>query len=352
MRMHKSAALSAALAGTLLLAACGGGGSGEATSDATGAAEETSAATGGDISGEDPIVLTLGHAGSETDPRQAGALRFKELVEESSDGQITVEVFPSATLGTWEEMIEGMQLGSTDVVIEAISSLESYSDLAAIETAPFVYETDDQFFAVWDGELGDEINKAITADSGYAMMGKMYRSSRELTTKEPVTQLSDLQGMTIRTPSAQTMMATWEALGARAEALPFNEVYSALEAGVLDGQENPLDTIIFNSIHEVAPYIALTHHMYANYYFLMWDEYLQGLPASYQEIIREAADTVGQEYTATTLASMEQYRADLESDGAVFTELTDREAWVDATQPIRDSLPEQVREWISEIKGM
>jgi TRAP-type C4-dicarboxylate transport system substrate-binding protein len=166
-----------------------------------------------------------------------------------------------------------------------------------------------------------------------------------------VTSIDDVQGLTIRTPSAQTMLDTWNALGARAEALPFNEVYSALESGVLDGQENPLDAIYFNSIHEVAPHIAETHHMYANYHFLMWNDTLQGYPEDIRTIIEEAAVEVGEEYSENTLANEEQYRADLEAEGAEFHEITDRDAWVEAVQPVVDGLPDQVQTWIEEIRA-
>lgn len=339
--MRRMPVIAAIAAASLALAACGGGG-GSAPGGGSGA---------GGASWE-TITLILGHAGSDTDPRQSAALQMKEIIEEKSDGKITVEVHGNSTIGTWEEMIEGMQLGTTHIVIESLLSLETYTELAAVETAPFLYENPDQFFKVWDGEKGDEIKSAITEASGYAILGNMFRGSRELTTKKPVTKLDDLKGLTIRTPSAATMLATWEALGARAEAMPFNEVYSALESGVLDGQENPLDAILFNSIHEVAPNIGMTHHMFANYHFLMWEEYLQSLPQEYQDIITDAATTVGKDYTKNTLTNIETYRAELESGGAVFNEITDREKWVEATQPVITKLPSQVQTWIEEIREL
>lgn len=298
------------------------------------------------------LTLVLGHAGSDTDARQVAATRFAELVDEASDGAITVEVHPASTLGTWEEMIEGLQLGSTDIVIESLLSLESYTDLAGVETAPFLYEDYEQFQAVWGGELGAEIIDAVSEASGYEPIGNMYRGPRVLTTSEQVSSIDDVQGLTIRTPSAPTMLATWEAIGARAEALPFNEVYSALESGVIDGQENPIDAILFNSIYEVNPYIAETNHVYANYHFILWEDALEGLTDEQQTIIRDAAAQVGEEYTETTLTQSEEYRAELEEAGVTFTEVTDREAWIEATQPVVDGLPEQVQTWVEQIRAM
>ncbi|UCR88752.1 TRAP transporter substrate-binding protein [Mycetocola spongiae] len=300
--------------------------------------------------GEKKITLTLGHAGNETDARQVAATRLKEIVEEKSGGDITVEIYASSTLGTWEEMIEGLQLGTTDVVIESMLAVESYTDLSGIETAPFLYDSQEDFFKVWDGELGTEIKTAVSEASGYELLGNLYRGPRELNTKKPVTTLSELQGMTIRTPSAPTMLATWKELGARAEAMPANETYSALESGVLDGQENPLDSILFTSMYEVAPNINLTSHVYANYHFIMWEDYLTGLPEDAQKIIREAAEVVGGEYSKTTVDSAKKYREDLENGGATFNKITDREQWVEAVKPIYGTLAPQVQQWITQIQ--
>lgn len=310
------------------------------------------AATGGGENDGQPITLVLGHAGSTTDPRQWAAEQFAERIEEATEGQVTVEIHSDSTLGTWEEMIDGLQIDSVDIVIESMLSVEAYTDLASVETAPFLYEDDEQFFDVWEGDLGAEIKGAVTEASGYSLLGNMYRGPRELTTKEPVTELADVAGLTVRTPSAQTMLDTWNALGARAEALPFNEVYSALESGVLDGQENPLDAILFNSIAEVAPHIAETKHMFANYHFIMWDDALQGMPEDVRSAILEVADEVGQEYTENTLTNLEDYRGQLEESGAEFHEITDRQAWIDATQPVVDGLPDQVQTWVEQIRAM
>lgn len=306
---------------------------------------------GGGSDGGGAQKLVLGHAGSETDPRQKGSEQIKELIEERTDGRLTVEVHANSTLGTWEQMIEGLQLGTTDIVIESILSLEAYSDLASVETAPFLYESDEQFFGVWDGALGEEIKTALTEETGFELLGNMFRGARNLTANQEVATLEDLQGLTIRTPSTQTMVDTWQTLGARAEAMAWDEVYSALEQGVIDGQENPLDVATFNALYEVQSHCTLTRHMYANYHFLMWGEALAKFPEKDQTIIREAADEVGKTYSERTVTNLEEYRTTLEEKEMTFVELEDREAWVDKVQPIIEGLPEQVAGWVEQIRG-
>lgn len=322
----------------LALSACGGA--------------STDDASNGEANGAAMTTLILGHEGNEEDPRQTAALRLKELVEDETEGRITIEIHPNGTLGNWEQMMEGLQFGSTDIVIESLLTLESYSPLAGIETAPFIYTDVEHFTTVWEGEIGKEIRDAITEDTGFTLAGNMFRGARELSTNTPVTSIDDLSGLTIRTPSAPTMLATWEALGARAEAMPWDEVYSALEQGVLDGQENPFSSILFASIHEVAPEITMTSHVYANFHFIMWEEALQDLDEADREAVLDAATIVGQEYTEAIQEDQADYRAQMEADGATFHELSDRDAWVEATQPVIKSMPERVQTWVKDIVAL
>ncbi|MFC7456280.1 TRAP transporter substrate-binding protein [Brachybacterium sp. GCM10030267] len=306
---------------------------------------------GSDGSGAGSQTLVLGHAGSETDPRQQGSEQIKELIEERTDGRLTVEIHANSTLGSWEDMIEGLQLGTTHIVIESILALESYTELAAVETTPFLYESDEQFFEVWNGALGDEIKTALTEETGFELLGNMFRGARNLTVNQEVSTLDDLAGLTIRTPSTQTMVETWELLGARAEAMPWDEVYSALEQGVIDGQENPLDVATFNSLYEVQSHLTLTEHMYANYHFLMWGDTLAGFSEEDQQIIREAADEVGTTYTERTVTNLEEYRTTLEEEGMTIVELEDREAWVAQVEPLIEGMPDQVTTWVEQIRS-
>lgn len=346
-KMKKTAFAATLVASAMVLAGCATGGT---TTQPTSPAATAESAESSEVVFE-AKVLKLGHAGSETDPRQTASLRLAELVAEATGGAVTIEIYPASTLGSWEEMVEGLQLGTVDIVIESLLAVESYTPLAGVETAPFLYSSQEQFFEVWNGALGDEIKSSIAEATGYEFVGNMFRGARQLTTKDPVASLADVQGMTIRTPSAQTMVNTWNELGTRAEPMAFNEVYSAIESGVLDGQENPLDAILFNSIHEVAPFIGLTSHMYANYHFITWGDAMSNLQPELQAVLRELMVEVGNEYTVNTVANLENYRAQLEEQGATFTVITDIGNWVQATEPLIQNLDPTVQGWVAQIRG-
>lgn len=228
--------------------------------------------------------------------------------------------------------------------------MEAYTDLAAIETMPFLYEDREHFSETWSGEIGDEIKSAISDETGFRAVGDIYRGPRHLTTKVPVTDLAKLEGMTIRTPTAQTMLETWNALGARAEALPFTEVYSALEQGVIDGQENPLETTYFNSLHEVAPNITTTAHVYGNYHFLMSNDWLESLDEETREVLIEAAKEAAEEASEISVENEEELVGIMESEGVTFHEMENREEWVSATEPVIESANETVQDWVKQIR--
>ena len=104
--------------------------------------------------GDATLTLRLGHSYGIDSLQNRAAEQLAENVNEASDGRLTIEVFPASQLGSWEEMQEGLEIGSVDIVIESVGSLERYTDLAAIEGVPFLYRDADHFFAVWDGEIG------------------------------------------------------------------------------------------------------------------------------------------------------------------------------------------------------
>jgi tripartite ATP-independent transporter DctP family solute receptor len=301
--------------------------------------------------GIEPMSLTLGHAYAPDSLQHRAAEQLSELVSDKSDGAITIEVFPSAQLGSWEEMQEGLEIGSVDIVIESLGSLERYTDLAAIEGLPFLYEDAEHFFEVWDGELADEILSAVREDSGFLLIGDLYRGGRQLNSTRQIDGLGDLAGLKLRVPNQQTYISTWQALGAAPTPMALNEVFSALEQGAIEGQENPIDVVRFSSFYEVAPFVAETNHLFGNFHFQLWGDTFESYPAEVQELIREAADEVSADYRETSISEAEANKAFLEENDVTFTQI-DLAEW---RAPVADLVTEatpQVRDWAERILAL
>lgn len=330
--MTKTSALTVSLAlGALVLTACSGG-----EGEASGEGEST--------------TWRLGHSYGPESLENRAAEMLADGMAEASDGAITIDVYPSSQLGSWEEMQEGLELGSVDMVIESVGSLERYSDLAAIEGVPFIYEDADHFFRIWDGDLGTEMVDAIKEDSGFYLAGHIYRGPRVLNTTTEISTLDDAAGLKLRVPNQETYIRTWQALGTAPTPLSFNEVFSGLEQGAIEGQENPVNVARFNSFYEVAPYIAHTNHLFGNNHFQLWGETYDGWDEETRTMFEEEVAEVSDWARETSLAEQEDNIAFLEGEGVTFTDL-DREEWVEATVDVVDSADPQVQEWVEQVRA-
>mgnify|MGYP001454615613 CR=1 FL=1 len=296
------------------------------------------------LPGHHPVVLA----------EQGAALGMVELdvsaakLGESSDGRITVEIFPAGQLGSWEEMQEALELGSLDVLVESLGSLERYTPLAGIEGLPFLYEDDEHFIEVWSGPLADEILGAIREESGFQLLGQLYRGGRLLNTTRPVKELTDLAGLKLRVPTQQTYIDTWQMLGASPTPMSFNEVFSALEQGALDGQENPIDVIRFNSMYEVAPFITETNHIYGNFHFQLWGDAFEAWSAEDQRLFKAAVDEVSASYLSSARSSVAEHRTYLEGEGVTFLPI-DLGAWRQKVAAVIDGADPRVVAWSKKI---
>lgn len=319
------------------------------SSDDTPGTGSNGSSNGGD--GVESLALTLGHAYAPDSLQHRAAQQLADLVSEKSDGAITIDIFPSAQLGSWEEMQEGLEIGSVNIVIESLGSLERYTDLAAIEGLPFLYEDADHFFEVWDSGLADEILGAVREDSGFLLIGDLYRGGRQLNSIRAVDDLGDLAGLKLRVPNQQTYISTWQLLGASPTPMALNEVFSAMEQGAIEGQENPIDVVRFSSFYEVAPFVAETNHLFGNFHFQFWGDTFESYSAEAQDILREAAAEVSATYRATSIQEAEDNKAFLEGEGVTFVGIDIAEWRAPVASMIEDANP-QVKTWAEQILAL
>ncbi len=293
--------------------------------------------------------MRLGHAyGIDSLPNRAAEM-FAERVNELTDGQVTVDVYPTSQLGSWEEMQEGLEIGTVDVLIESVGTLERYSSLASIEGVPFLYEDTDHLFEAWDGELGTEILDTLESETGFKLIGSMYFGQRILNTSRPIETLDDLTGLKLRVPPQETYIATWSALGASPTPMSLNEAFSAIEQGVVEGQENPVDVARFDSFYEVAPFITNTGHLMGNMHFQLWGEKFDSFSPEVQQAILTASDEVSVWYRETALAEEQENIDFLKENGVQFFDV-DRAEWVAKVAPGYEGLDPQVAEWVAQVQ--
>lgn len=240
-------------------------------------------------SGEGEVTtLRLGHITNETDAWHLGAEKFAELVEEKTDGSVVVDIYASSTLGNDRDLIEGMQLGSVDFALVA-GVLSNFYEPYSILELPYLFENNEHLEKVLYGEVGTKLKQDLLDNAQIRGLEFWVRGPRMLTANKEITSADQLKGLKIRVPEIPASIAAWEAMGATPTPMAFGEVYSSLQTGVIDAQENPLALIESNKLNEVQDYLMVTNHVYGYVQLTMSDLTYQKLTEEQQKAVEEAA---------------------------------------------------------------
>ena len=215
--------------------------------------------------------------------------KFKELVEERSEGRLIVNLFPDAVLGTELENLEQVKVNEVQMSIFGDNLTGQLAPEFDPTIVPFIYKNADDVFAAWEGELGDLIKEAVETKGNQYVVALQERGARNLTASKPVNSPSDLKGLKIRVPEIKSWLTVWESLGAISTPIAWSETYSALQTNVADGQENPISNISVNKIYEVNNYVMMTEHLYNVFHWTINKDFYNSLPSDLQDIIMDTA---------------------------------------------------------------
>lgn len=236
-----------------------------------------------------PIVLRLAHYGPTADPVHAGALRFKEVVEQGSGGAIRIDVFPSEQLGAGVRGLEGTQLGSIDLNVSGNPFFGGIAPEMSALDIPFLFRSVDHAYAVIDGPLGRQLLDRLDA-KGLKGLAFWEIGFRNLTnSKRPITKPEDLKGMKLRTTPNPMHVEAFKLWGANPAPLPISETYLALQTGTVDGQENPVVHIAKLKFQEVQKHLSLTRHAFTAAPMTMNLAKFNGLSKAHQDLLMRAA---------------------------------------------------------------
>ena len=166
--------------------------------------------------------------------------------------------------------------------------------LAGIDPFPYLYCDFEHFKKVWYSETGDQLLKKIGDAGGFRLIGPMYRGARYVTSKKKFSSLEELRGLKIRAPQLKMYLKTWELLGAAPTFMAATEIYTGLQQGTVDAQENPLDFCYNYALYELCPFLIETRHVLSNDVFIFDKAYFEALPEEVQRVLIEAANEVAQ----------------------------------------------------------
>ncbi len=284
------------------------------------------------------VVMKLGHDLPETTPQHLGSVRFKELVEERSNGSITVQIYPAGQLGSDIEVTELMQNGAVEAGLVPTAKLSGFDPALQVVDLPFLFPSREVAYEVLDSEVGLSLMDDLREKN---LVGLAFWESgfKQLTTSFPIEGPQSYDGTKIRVMESPILIQQFQAMGANAIPIDFAEVYNALQQGVVDGQENPLVSIVNMRFYEVQDYMALSNHGYLAYAFLVSEAFYDRLTPEQQQIISDAAIEAAQYERQVTIEREEGFIETIEESGTTVIRLTDeqRRAFEEATRPVHEN---------------
>ncbi|WP_206079734.1 TRAP transporter substrate-binding protein [Propioniciclava coleopterorum] len=290
---------------------------------------------------DQPITLKVGDNWGATHP-MAKVLDevFKPEVEQGSDGAIQVEVYHSGTLGNEADLWDGVRNGTIEVAVVGTPMNQEFPTML-ISDWPFLYRDLEHAKKVWTGDIAAEVNQKFEEKfPTVQVLGWGPNSARTFTSSKKLTTIEDFAGQKFRMPNNPIHIGLAENLGGSAQVIPLGELFSALETGVVDGQDNGMVTVISEGLNEVQDYIYETNHIIATLEIVASDAAMDRLSEAQQKVVRDAAAKASTQAWDQYIASVDTDRQSLKDKGLTVTELTpaDRDRMIEKIKPVTDKL--------------
>ena len=278
--------------------------------------------------------------------------KFAELVNEKSDGRIEVQVYPAGQMGEMTDILTAVQSGSMQMTRTNPSWLAdagvSSMNLLAL---PFVFDDLDSANKVLDSDVGQKIlNQVEESDTMVKALGYLEPSGRYFFFKNKrVANLKDIAGLKIRVQTNDLATKMVSSLGASATPISYNELYSSLQTGIVDGADNPLKGILNMSFYEVGSYVLDMPHQYEASIIIINSDFFNSLSEEDQAVINEAMEEGAEYFKQISDEALEGYRSQLEEKGMEFVTPDDPQEWKDAAQTIYSEFTEGNEDLLQEI---
>jgi TRAP-type transport system periplasmic protein len=310
----------------------------------------------GDVITEDlgEHTLNFGIGLAANSPQGLSVQYFGDILEERTEGRVTVELFPDSSIGDDSEMMSALQSGTLAMTFPSTSPATSAVSELAVFDLPFLMPDVEAADRVLDSDLGQEL---LDEFEGTGMTALVWAENgfRQLTNSQrPVETPDDVAGLNLRVMENPIQVSIWNALGANPQAMAFGEVFSALEQGVVDGQENPWVTNYTSNFGEVQAYGSETRHVYTPFVMLIGEDLYNGLDPAYQELIQEAAEDT-RDYQRVLSREMDEWAREQFGELAEVNVLDEEQldAFREATEPVYDEWAPQIGEdLVEEVRSM
>ncbi len=273
---------------------------------------------------------------------------FAEILEERSDGRLKLQVYPSEQLAKEIEAIRLIRAGVIDMTLTG-STLSNWKEVMAFCELPFLLKDSTEMKVLINGPVGKRMEEAML-QIGLRPLGYFQRGERHLTSNRPIKHPDDLDGLIIRVPNVPTFVTAWSTLGAKPTPMSFSEVFTSLQQGTIEAQENPFAMIKNAGFAEVQQYINLTSHVVSWTYPVIGEKQFQKLPDDLKKILLDASRDMQTYEHQLFIENEKSVQDELKAKGMEFIEV-DKEAFIQKCEPgIYESLSPPMKEVYNQIK--
>lgn len=286
-------------------------------------------------------VIRIGHIQNQEHPHHLALVKFAELVKQKTGGSVEVRVLPNSQLGDALTQIQSVKMGTIEAFLDGVGWYGQFIGDYYLFATAFAMKDWNYCVKVMEGPVGQEIANKLLKQEGLKTINQTwYRLPRQLLARKPIRSVADVNGIKMRIPALTSYIQSWKALGASPTPIPFSEVYLALQQGVVDAMESPIDNIYTQKLHEVAKYLMLTYHQYEPGNLVMNAKFFNSLSNKEQKAVMEAADEAQAYNNKLTFANEKTVLDKFRNEGVTIIEV-DREEFVNKCKNVPLQLEEK-----------
>ncbi len=306
----------------------------------------------GNDAGAGKLVKVSVGVSSQTPAAKALEEVFKPMVEEQTEGRYDIQLYPSGVLGNEKVAYDYTRAGIVEMCVVG-TPMWSESPKMAVPDFPFVFRDVEHARHCYQGKLGAYIKEDLESNQPIQLLSWFPNGSRVFTSNKKLEKLEDFAGQKLRMPNNPIHVRLAESLGANVVIMDLGEVFTALEQGVADGQDNPLATVKTEGWHEVQKYVYDTNHIVASLELFAGNEFWNTLSEEDQKVFIEAANQASDYAWDLYINQLEADKQFMIDQGLIVTELTEqqREQMIEKIQPVYDYLDSNY-EWADEVREM
>jgi len=302
------------------------------------------------------VTIRLSYVNPRTHSVHIAFEEVKKFVDSTSEGNLKLELYPDGQLAGERQAIEAVQLGVFEMTYPTTSVLSNFEPVFQVFDLPYLFSSRSVADKVLDEGLGvtllDKLPQRNLIGLGYAENGFRHVTNN----KRPIKSPEDLEGIKIRTMESPIHMESFRALGANPTPISFTELYTALQQGTVDAQENPISLIYTSKFYEVQKYCSLTGHFYTPGILLINKMFFESLDPDLQSIIRQAAKLYTEKQREINRQQDAEYLVKLKEYGMMVNEIEDKERFAETVKPVYEkfapSFGDEIVEEVNKIREM